>query len=109
MDKISTNPIEELNKVKTTLIDPLEDVLDNQEVMILDVDVKGGYNIKDEYQDQVISIFIEPPGENPGEQLLILEERQTKRGNEIKSHMEIISKNITIGDMCDNSITITKV
>ena len=65
-----------------TLIDPLEDVLDNQEVMILDVDVKGGYNIKDEYQDQVISIFIEPPGENPGEQLLILEERLTKRGNE---------------------------
>ena len=50
--------------------------------MLLDVDVKGGYNIKDEYQDQVISIFIEPPGENPGEQLLVLEERLTKRGNE---------------------------
>ena len=65
-----------------TLIDPLENSLDNKEVIILDVDVKGGYNIKDEYQDQVISIFVEPPGETPAEQLLILEERLTKRGNE---------------------------
>jgi len=65
-----------------TLINPLEESLDNNEVVLLDVDVKGGYNIKDEYQDQVISIFIEPPGENPGEQLLVLEERLTKRGNE---------------------------
>ena len=65
-----------------TLINPLEEALDNNEVVLLDVDVKGGYNIKDEYQDQVISIFIEPPGENPGEQLLVLEERLTKRGNE---------------------------
>ena len=65
-----------------TLIEPLEDRLDNKEIIILDVDVKGGYNIKDEYQDQVISIFIEPPGENPSDQLLVLEERLTKRGNE---------------------------
>jgi len=65
-----------------TLINPLEEALDNNEVMLLDVDVKGGYNIKDEFQDQVISIFIEPPGENPSDQLLILEERLTKRGNE---------------------------
>ena len=65
-----------------TLINPLEEALDNNEVMLLGVDVKGGYNIKDEFQDQVISIFIEPPGENPSDQLLILEERLTKRGNE---------------------------
>ena len=65
-----------------TLIEPLENRLDNKEIIILDVDVKGGYNIKDEYQDQVISIFIEPPGENPSDQLLVLEERLTKRGNE---------------------------
>ena len=65
-----------------TLIAPIEEALDNNEVMMLDVDVKGGYNIKDEFEDQVISIFIEPPGENVSDQLLVLEERLTKRGNE---------------------------
>ena len=65
-----------------TLIDPLENALDDKNIIMLDVDVKGGFNIKHEYQDQVISIFIEPPGESPGEQLLILEERLNKRGNE---------------------------
>ena len=65
-----------------TLIGPLEEALDNNHVMLLDVDVKGGYNIRDEFEDNVISIFIEPPGENVSEQLLILEERLSKRGNE---------------------------
>ena len=62
-----------------TLIEPLEEALDNNEVMLLDIDVKGGYNIKDEFEDNVISIFIEPPGENVSDQLLILEERLAKR------------------------------
>ena len=65
-----------------TLIGPLEEALDNNHVMLLDVDVKGGYNIRDEFEDNVISIFIEPPGENVSDQLLILEERLSKRGNE---------------------------
>ncbi|MAV64480.1 MAG: guanylate kinase [Candidatus Marinimicrobia bacterium] len=65
-----------------TLIAPVEEFLDNNEIVILDVDVKGGYNIKDEFEDSVISIFIEPPGENVSDQLLVLEERLTKRGNE---------------------------
>ena len=62
-----------------TLIEPLEEALDINEVMLLDIDVKGGYNIKDEFEDNVISIFIEPPGENVSDQLLILEERLAKR------------------------------
>tara|TARA_B100001750_G_scaffold6314_1_gene5081 strand:+ start:318 stop:896 length:579 start_codon:yes stop_codon:yes gene_type:complete len=62
-----------------TLIGPLEEALDNNEVMLLDIDVKGGFNIKDEFEDNVISIFVEPPGENVSDQLLILEERLAKR------------------------------
>ena len=62
-----------------TLIEPLENALDNNEIMLLDVDVKGGYNIKDEFEDNVISIFVEPPGENVSDQLLILEERLAQR------------------------------
>tara|TARA_B100000131_G_scaffold317659_1_gene360064 strand:- start:596 stop:1174 length:579 start_codon:yes stop_codon:yes gene_type:complete len=62
-----------------TLINPLEESLDNNEILLLDIDVKGGYNIKDEFEENVISIFIEPPGENVSDQLLILEERLSKR------------------------------
>ena len=65
-----------------TLINPLEEALDNNEVVLLDVDVKGGYNIKDEYQDQVISIFIEPPGFNDADKKENLLERMSSRGYE---------------------------
>ena len=36
----------------------------------------------DEYPDETIGIFIEPPGDDLPEQLEILEERLTKRGND---------------------------
>jgi guanylate kinase len=65
-----------------TLIGPIEDALDKKEITLLDVDVKGGFNIRDEFEDQVVSIFIEPPGENVSDKLLVLEERLNKRGDE---------------------------
>ena len=65
-----------------TLIGPLEDSLDNDELMLLDIDVKGGMNVMDEFPDQTISIFLEPPGDDIPEQLEVLEERLSMRGNE---------------------------
>ena len=65
-----------------TPIGPLEDVLDSGDIMLLDIDVKGGLNVMDEYPDESIGIFIEPPGDDLAEQLEILEERLNKRGNE---------------------------
>jgi guanylate kinase len=65
-----------------TLIAPIEDSLERKEITLLDVDVKGGFNIRDEFEDQVISIFIEPPGEKDSDKLLVLEERLSKRGDE---------------------------
>ena len=65
-----------------TPIGPLEDVLDDGDIMLLDIDVKGGLNVMDEYPDESIGIFIEPPGDDLAEQLEILEERLNKRGNE---------------------------
>ena len=32
--------------------------------MLIDVDVKGAMNLIEEYEDDLISIFIEPPGIN---------------------------------------------
>ncbi len=65
-----------------TPIDQLEDALSAGHTMLLDVDVKGGMSVMEEYADEVIGIFIEPPGDDLPEQLEILEERLNQRGNE---------------------------
>jgi len=65
-----------------TPIGPLEDVLDSGGIMLLDIDVKGGLTVMNEFPDETIGIFIEPPGDDVPEQLEVLEERLTKRGNE---------------------------
>ena len=65
-----------------TPIDPLEDVLDSGGIMLLDIDVKGGLTVMNEFPDETIGIFIEPPGDDVPEQLEVLEERLTERGNE---------------------------
>ena len=65
-----------------TPIGPLEDVLDTGGTMLLDIDVKGGLTVMNEFPDETIGIFIEPPGDDLPEQLEILEERLIERGNE---------------------------
>jgi len=65
-----------------TLWSAVENALDNKKVMILDIDVKGAMSIYEEYPDETILIFIEPPGLNINEQKEILNERLVKRGNE---------------------------
>jgi len=65
-----------------TPIGPLEDILDSGGIMLLDIDVKGGINVMNEYPDDAISIFIEPPGDDLPEQLEILEQRLAQRGDD---------------------------
>ena len=65
-----------------TPIGPIEDALGDGHTMLLDVDVKGGMSVMEEFSDETIGIFIEPPGDDLPEQLEILEERLNQRGNE---------------------------
>ena len=65
-----------------TPIGPIEDALVAGHTILLDVDVKGGMSIMEEFSDESIGIFIEPPGDDLPEQLEILEERLNHRGNE---------------------------
>ncbi len=44
-----------------TLKSQVESQLDKGENVVLDVDVKGGCNIKNHYGDKALSIFIQPP------------------------------------------------
>ena len=65
-----------------TLVEELENIIDDNQVMLLDIDVKGGCSIMEEYPENTFSIFIEPPGFDIPEKKLVLEERLLKRGNE---------------------------
>ena len=62
-----------------TPIEPIENTIDKGKVMLLDIDVKGGMNVIEEFPDDTISIFIEPPGFDNEEKLEILSERLKKR------------------------------
>jgi guanylate kinase len=61
---------------------PLEKTIDKGKIMLLDIDVKGGCSIMDEFNGNTISIFIEPPGEDINEQIETLEKRLKNRGHE---------------------------
>ena len=65
-----------------TLHEPLEDALERGKVMIIDVDVKGAMNLIEEFPDDSISIFIEPPGFNDADKKENLLERMMSRGHE---------------------------
>ena len=43
-----------------TPIAPLENALDKGKIILLDIDVKGTCTLMEEFEDDVISIFIEP-------------------------------------------------
>ena len=62
------------------LYDPIENAIENNKVILLDIDVKGSMNIIEEFEANVISIFIEPPGFNNEEKIEILTDRLSKRG-----------------------------
>mgnify|MGYP003314892029 CR=1 FL=1 len=63
-----------------TPVQPLEDALNNGDAFLLDVDVKGAMNLIEEFEEECLSIFIEPPGMNIQEKLESLNERLLKRG-----------------------------
>ena len=64
-----------------TPVDPLENAVDNGKVLLLDVDVKGAMNLIEEFEDSVVSIFIEPPGLNVQDKLESLNDRLINRGD----------------------------
>ena len=65
-----------------TMYKPIEDALDNGDIMLIDVDVKGAMNLIEEFPEDSLSIFIEPPGMNDSDKKENLLERMINRGNE---------------------------
>ena len=64
-----------------TRIEPLEETIENGKIMLFDVDVKGATNLIEEFSEDIVSIFIEPPGLNDQDKKESLSERMQKRGN----------------------------
>ena len=64
-----------------TPIEPIEDTIDKGKIMLLDIDVKGGMSVIEEFPENTISIFIEPPGFDNEEKLEVLSERLKKRNS----------------------------
>ena len=79
-----------------TLMAPLEDVIDNKKVMLLDVDVKGSCTIMEEFDENVISIFIEPPGEDLNEQIEVIQKRLKDRGHESETLIKQRTKRLQL-------------
>ena len=64
-----------------TLYAPLEEAIEKGDLILLDIDVKGAMNIIEEFPDDMISIFIDPPGFDNEEKMENLRERIVQRGN----------------------------
>lgn len=64
-----------------TLLSQLEEALDDGKTMLLDLDVKGGVSIMNEFPDETLAIFIEPPGDDLAEMKEVLVERLNQRAN----------------------------
>ncbi len=90
-----------------TLIEPIDDAIDDGKIMLLDIDVNGGCTVMEEYPDETFSIFIEPPGFDIPEKKLVLEERLIQRGNEqttqIKNRLKRFEKEMEYKEKFDVS------
>ncbi len=82
-----------------TLKSEIQRIRDAQHRAILDIDVLGAYNIKQEYQDRVVAIFIAPPS------VEVLEKRLIDRGSEttdtLQERLERVSFELRYQDKFD--------
>ena len=70
-----------------TLKSELFKIWNNKKIAVFDIDVEGGINIKNHYQENTLSIFIKPPS------LFVLKDRLLKRETDSRENIDIrISK-----------------
>ncbi len=65
-----------------TLKSELKRIWDNQQVPMIDIDVKGALSIKEKYHESALTIFIKPPS------IEALRERLSDRGTETQASLE---------------------
>jgi len=65
-----------------TLHSAVRAALENQQVLLVDIDVKGAMSLKEQYGEQCLTIFIKPPS------IDVLKKRLISRGTETESSFE---------------------
>jgi guanylate kinase len=65
-----------------TLKSELERIWNNNQVPVLDIDVKGAIHVQEQYQDTTLSIFVEPPSVHE------LKRRLSSRGTETEESLQ---------------------
>jgi len=90
------------DKYYGTLKSELERIWKQHKAPLLDVDVKGGINIQEQYPQQSLSLFIEPPS------IAELEKRLKSRGTEsaesLKARLDKASYELSFKDRFDKII-----
>src|SRR5690242_5749805 len=85
-----------------TLKRELERIWKQHKAPLLDVDVQGGINIQQQYPQQSLSLFIEPPSIEELEKRL--KARGTESAESLKARIEKASSEITYKDQFDHII-----
>ncbi len=70
------------NNYYGTLKKEVERIWENKQVVLFDVDVVGGANLKAKYKDEALALFIMPPS------LEVLEQRLRQRGTEAEEKIK---------------------
>ena len=82
-----------------TLKSELNDLLDQDKNVIFDVDVVGGLNIKKQYGEQALAVFVMPPSLDHLRQRL--EHRSTESQEALQGRLEKAEKELVYADQFD--------
>lgn len=85
-----------------TLKSELQRIWDNDQVPLLDIDVKGAIHVKQQYPDTALTIFIEPP--SVAELKRRLESRGTETAESLQARVNKASYEISFKDHFDENI-----
>jgi len=88
-----------------TLKSNIDAALEQGKLVLLDIDIKGGINVKKAYPEQSVSIFIKPPSIEALEQRLI--HRRTDNQEQIRIRLERMPEEMELGQQFDYQIVNT--
>jgi len=85
-----------------TLRSFVDTALEQGKLLLIDIDIKGGINLKKEYPQNSISIFIEPPSVEALERRLI--NRNTDSPEQIRIRLDRMPEEMELGKQFDYTI-----
>ncbi len=85
-----------------TLRSCIDEALESGKLLLLDIDIKGGINVKKAYPENSVSIFIEPPSLEVMRERLV--HRNTDSPDQIRIRLERMPEEMELGKQFDYTI-----